>query len=233
MLCDGLGALTRNRAQEAGLWLLPVDDDRSQGGARPGLHEGLTLSCYFRLVDASGRMIRAGKASLEADLAPIFERLNLDRHALEATPAKLFQPSERVPNQWLTCEFSPKVRSENANPTLSAFSSWTKLQPSLEHPPQILPSRSPVSAPTMNHHLRPTRQARPAAMAVRGLAHSISGAPRRVIHDPYGRSNPIGRRASRRGYESASQRPEGRYDRRGATQLANPGGLRRTGGHRP
>ena len=44
-------------------------------------------------------MIRAGKASLEADLAPIFERLNLDRHALEATMAKLFQPSERVPNQ--------------------------------------------------------------------------------------------------------------------------------------
>jgi hypothetical protein len=99
LLHDGLSTLTRDPAQEAGLWLLPVDDDRSQGGARPGLHEGLTLSCYFRFVDASGRMIRAGKARLEADLAPIFERLHLDRHVLEATMAKLFQPSERVPNQ--------------------------------------------------------------------------------------------------------------------------------------
>jgi hypothetical protein len=99
LLHDGLSTLTRDPAQEAGLWLLPVDDDRSHGGTRPGLHEGLTLSCYFRLVDASGRMIRAGKASLEADLAPIFERLKLDRHALESTIAKLFQPSGRVPNQ--------------------------------------------------------------------------------------------------------------------------------------
>ena len=40
-------------------------------------------------------MIRAGKASLEADLAPIFETMKLDRHAPEATLAKLFQPSER------------------------------------------------------------------------------------------------------------------------------------------
>jgi hypothetical protein len=44
-------------------------------------------------------MIWAGKASLDADLAPIFERLRLDRHALESTMAKLFQPSERGPNQ--------------------------------------------------------------------------------------------------------------------------------------
>ena len=98
-LHDDLSTLTRNPAQEAGLWLLPVDDDRSHGGERPGLHEGLTLSCYFRLVDASGRMVRAGKASLEADLAPIFERLKLDRHAVESTVAKLFQPTERVRNQ--------------------------------------------------------------------------------------------------------------------------------------
>jgi molybdopterin-biosynthesis enzyme MoeA-like protein len=43
-------------------------------------------------------MIRAGKASLEADLAPIFQRWRLDRNALESKMAKLFQPSERVPN---------------------------------------------------------------------------------------------------------------------------------------
>ena len=58
---------------------MPVNDDRSYGGDRAGLHEGLTLSCYLRLVDASSRMIRAGKASLEADMAPIFQRLGLDQ----------------------------------------------------------------------------------------------------------------------------------------------------------
>jgi hypothetical protein len=88
--------INRLPAQEAGLWLLPVDDNRSHGGARPGLHEGLTLSCYIRLVDESGRMIRAGKARLEADLAPIFERLKLDRVALESTVAKLFQPADTM-----------------------------------------------------------------------------------------------------------------------------------------
>jgi hypothetical protein len=98
-LHDGLLTLTRNPAQEAGLWLLPVDDDRPHGSKRPGLHEGLTLSCYFRLVDASGRMIRAGKASLEADLAPIFERLILDRHTLESTIAKLFQRQSEFPTK--------------------------------------------------------------------------------------------------------------------------------------
>jgi hypothetical protein len=98
-LRDDLSTLTRDPAQEAGLWLLPVDDDRSQGGTRPGLHDGLTLSCYFRLVAASGRMVRAGKTHLEADLAPIFNRLKLDQHTLESTIENLFGASERVPNQ--------------------------------------------------------------------------------------------------------------------------------------
>jgi hypothetical protein len=44
-------------------------------------------------------MVREGKASLEADLGPIFERLKLDRVVLESTVAKLFQPAHRVPNQ--------------------------------------------------------------------------------------------------------------------------------------
>ena len=97
-LRDDLSTHTRDPRQEAGLWLLPVADDRLHGGTRPGLHEGLTLSCYLRLVDASGRMIRAGKTSLEADLAPIFERLKLDRRALESTVMKLFEPCGRIPN---------------------------------------------------------------------------------------------------------------------------------------
>jgi len=96
---DDLSVLTRDPSQEAGLWLLPVDDDRSQGGERPGLHDGLTLSCYLRLVDASSRMIRAGKASLEAEMAPIFQRLGLDQHVLESTVSKLFEPGSRISNR--------------------------------------------------------------------------------------------------------------------------------------
>jgi hypothetical protein len=56
-------------------------------------------SCYLRLVDASSRMIRAGKASLEAEMAPIFQRLGLDQHTLESTVVKLFSPGERVSNR--------------------------------------------------------------------------------------------------------------------------------------
>ncbi len=98
-LRDDASVLTRNPAQEEGLWLLPVDDDRSHGGERAGLHDGLTLSCYLRLVDASSRMIRAGKASLEAEMAPIFERLGLDQHVLESTVSKLFDPGSRIANR--------------------------------------------------------------------------------------------------------------------------------------
>ena len=57
----------------------PINSIRGTGACR----RPLSLSCYLRLVDASSRMIRAGKTSLEAELAPIFQRLGLDQHALE------------------------------------------------------------------------------------------------------------------------------------------------------
>jgi hypothetical protein len=102
------------------LWLLPVDDDRAHGGERPGLYDGLTLSCYVRLVDATSRMVRAGKTSLEADMAPIFDRLGLDQSALEAVMTKLFERRERVPNQ-LGTQSGPHraTRSRLASPILA------------------------------------------------------------------------------------------------------------------
>jgi hypothetical protein len=42
-LRDDLSTLTRNPAQEVGLWLLPLDDTRVNGGDRPGLMAGCTL----------------------------------------------------------------------------------------------------------------------------------------------------------------------------------------------
>jgi hypothetical protein len=61
--------------------------------------EGCTLSCYLRVVDATGRMIRDGKASIEADLAPIFERLGMDQVTLQTVVTMLFQPRERIPSR--------------------------------------------------------------------------------------------------------------------------------------
>jgi hypothetical protein len=98
-LRDDLSTLTRNPSQEAGLWLMPVDDDRVHGGDRAGMIEGCTLSCYLRVVDATGRMIRDGKASIEADLAPIFERLGMDQVTLQTVVTMLFQPRERIPSR--------------------------------------------------------------------------------------------------------------------------------------
>jgi hypothetical protein len=66
---------------------------------RPGLHEGLTLSCYLRVVDASSLMIRAGNASLQSDKTPIFQRSGLDQRVLETTVANPFDPRQRVSNR--------------------------------------------------------------------------------------------------------------------------------------
>jgi hypothetical protein len=95
-LRDDLSTLTRNPAQEVGLWLLPLDDTRVNGGDRPGLMAGCTLSFYLSLVDATSRMVRDGKANLDAGVAPIFQRLEIDQSIVETTVAKLFQPRRRI-----------------------------------------------------------------------------------------------------------------------------------------
>ncbi len=41
---DGLSSLTSNPAQDADLWLLPVEDLRASGGLRAGMAEGCTTS---------------------------------------------------------------------------------------------------------------------------------------------------------------------------------------------
>ena len=90
--------LSRNDTQEAGLWLLPLDDNRADGAVRPGLMPGCTLSFYLGVVDASSRMVRDGKASLGPGVQPIFQRLALKQSAVEATFAKLFNRRDRIAN---------------------------------------------------------------------------------------------------------------------------------------
>ena len=126
-LRDDLSTLTHDPAQEAGLWLLPVADERPYGSDRPGLMVGCTLSHYLRLIDATSRMIREGKASLDASVTPIFGRLGVAQEVLEATVAKLFEPRARVAN------------------FLGGKAGMTETQRSRSHP--ALPSRDFPRAP--------------------------------------------------------------------------------------
>jgi len=91
---DELSTQTHDPAQEAGLWLLPVADERAHGGSdRPGLVAGCTLSVYLRLVDWTSRLVREGKASMDAGSISVFDRLNLDAEAWETTVTRLFAMS--------------------------------------------------------------------------------------------------------------------------------------------
>ncbi len=72
-------------------------------------HEGLTRSCYLRRIDASSRRICAGKASLDAEMASIFDRLGLDQHVLEATVSGLFEPGGRISGRLLSFSIASLV----------------------------------------------------------------------------------------------------------------------------
>jgi hypothetical protein len=95
-LDDDLSTFTSNPAQEADLWLLPVEDLRRQGSPRAGMVEGCSLSCYLRLVDWTSRLVRQGKASLGPEIGSIFERLGIGATAWEATMAELLGQARRV-----------------------------------------------------------------------------------------------------------------------------------------
>lgn len=95
-LRDALSAQTRDPAQEAGLWLLPVDDLRPAEGARAGLLAGFTLSSYCRLVDWTSRMLREGKANVPADVLPIFARIHADPVEWSATMEQLLERRRRT-----------------------------------------------------------------------------------------------------------------------------------------
>jgi hypothetical protein len=45
------------------------------------LVQGFPLGSYVKLVDCTGRLVRQGKASISAELAGIFERLNVSAHS--------------------------------------------------------------------------------------------------------------------------------------------------------
>jgi len=101
---DDLSSLTSDPAQEADLWLLPLEDMRAQGSSRAGMVEGCTFSCYLRLVDWTSRLVRDGKASLDPQIISIFERLGIECSVWEETVAKLFVPTRRSGSHFGTPE---------------------------------------------------------------------------------------------------------------------------------
>jgi hypothetical protein len=60
---------------EESLWLCPIEDRRRLDSSREGMLEGFSLGSYLLLVDYTGRLFRAGKATISTELAGIFARL--------------------------------------------------------------------------------------------------------------------------------------------------------------
>jgi hypothetical protein len=59
-------------------WLIPIEDQRSQGSSREGIKEGFTLGQYLMLIDCMSRKVREGKVNLSPDVESIFDRLEMD-----------------------------------------------------------------------------------------------------------------------------------------------------------
>jgi REP element-mobilizing transposase RayT len=57
------------------LWLCPIEDARGRGGKRTGLLDGFSLGSYLQLVDFTSRLVRNGKARVNADVAAILDRI--------------------------------------------------------------------------------------------------------------------------------------------------------------
>ena len=64
-------------------WLMPIEDrrdrlDRDDYSSRAGAFESMSLGRYLMLVEAIGKMKREGKAQIDPEIIPIFERLGID-----------------------------------------------------------------------------------------------------------------------------------------------------------
>ena len=62
---------------EESLWLCPIEDRRGLDSGREGMLAGFSLGSYFLLVDYTGRLFRDGKAAISAQLAGVFNRLEV------------------------------------------------------------------------------------------------------------------------------------------------------------
>jgi hypothetical protein len=73
------------------LRLCPIEDRRLLDLTREGMVDGFPLGSYAPLVDHTGRLFRAGKASMSSELAAIFDRLGTTAESWSSPLAKLSQ----------------------------------------------------------------------------------------------------------------------------------------------
>jgi hypothetical protein len=92
---DELSAMTDDPSPENGIWVLPLNDLRNEGGPRAGLMPGCTLSYYIRLVDWTSRLARDGKAHVDPDVASIFDRLRVESVSWIETISRLLRDPRR------------------------------------------------------------------------------------------------------------------------------------------
>jgi len=102
--CLGANAIEQDH------WLCPLGDRRAllaskglrQPNAREGMLDGYSLGSYLLLVDYTSRLCRDGKASLSADVAPIFERLGTNSDTWAQQMRQLLSPARLVGNYFTT-----------------------------------------------------------------------------------------------------------------------------------
>jgi hypothetical protein len=78
------------RKLEEGIWLCPIEDDGPNEFHPPGLHEGFTIVHYLRLIDATSRLVRDGKRSLDSRMPSLFDRLQSESLQWQTTLDRLF-----------------------------------------------------------------------------------------------------------------------------------------------
>jgi REP element-mobilizing transposase RayT len=74
---------------EESLWLCPIEDRRRLDSPREGMLEGFSLGNYLVLVDYTGRLFRAGKATISRELSGILERIGSSAQSWWARLEKL------------------------------------------------------------------------------------------------------------------------------------------------
>jgi hypothetical protein len=86
------GSVAGSRASqqlEDALWLVPIEDRRRVDSTREGMLEGFTLGNYLMLVEATGRMLRDGKAAITAEATDILDRIGSSADAWTARMHRL------------------------------------------------------------------------------------------------------------------------------------------------
>lgn len=95
-LQDGLSTETSQTEMEQQHWLLPIEDRREQGEGVLGMLSGFTFSCYARLLDWTSRLVREGKAHVDAGMASIFERLRISADQWQSSIRLLLSEKRRM-----------------------------------------------------------------------------------------------------------------------------------------